>query len=274
MKPRSVAVASVALAALLGLLFWPTLNGLAASWLGDPYYSHGFLVPLVSGVLVWRRRAVFDEPRPDNAGLALIAAGLGLHLAALPWQLFVVSALGLIAVLAGVIWTFWGRAAVRRLAFPLLFLAAAIPLPWIERFSPPLEAFIAHTATLAVQRTGVAATNIGSQVSLAGTDFVVGAPCSGLRSLVSLVTLAILFGYIVRGPIWARAVLVAAALPAALLANLVRVTSLFWVAHAFGAGTGIDYYHTLSSPVLFVVAFGMLIALSWGLRCSEIRTDV
>ncbi len=162
----------------------------------------------------------------------------------------------------------------RQLAFPLLFLAVAIPLPWLERFSPFLEAAVARYATAWVRSVGVAAANAGSQVSLAGTTFVVGAPCSGLRSLVALVTLALLFGYMLRGPVWARALIVVAAIPAALLANLVRVASLFWVANVFGADAGMGYYHTLSSPVLFVIAFGLLIGLSYGLRCSEIRADL
>jgi exosortase len=262
------------MAALLGLLFWPTLTWLVASWLGNPYYSHGFLVPLIAGGLTWRRRDVLAMPQPDDAGLALIAAGLVAHLAALPWRLSVVSALSLVVVLAGLVWTFWGRVALRRLAFPLVFLAVAVPLPWIERVSPPLEAFVARYATQCARAVGVAATNVGAQISLTGTTFVVDAPCSGLQSLVALFTLALLFSYLVSGPAWARALLVVAALPAALLANLVRVTSLFWVADVFGAQAGLGYYHTLSSPVLFVVAFGLLIALSWGLRCSEIRPDI
>jgi exosortase len=259
---------------LTGVLFWPTLTWLVVSWLGNSYYSHGFLVPLIAGVLAWRRRDVLAVPQPEDAGLTLIAAGLVMHLVSLPWRLSVISALGLVILLAGLVWTFWGRVALRRLAFPLAFLTVAIPLPWIERFSPPLEALVARYATLCVRAVGVAATNVGSQVSLTGTTFVVGAPCSGLRSLVALVTLALLFGYVVRGPMWGRALLVTAAFPAAILANLVRVTSLFWVADVFGAEAGLGYYHTLSSPVLFVVAFGLLIGLSWGLRCSEIRTDI
>jgi len=267
-------VGAVLTAGLLGLVFWPTLTWLVASWLGNPYYSHGFLVPLVAAALVWRRRSALVAPRPDNAGLVLVAAGLAVHLASLPWRLSLVSALGLVAVLAGLVWTFWGRDALGRLVFPLAFLVVAIPVPWIERFSPFLEAFVARYATLAARAAGIAATNTGSQVSLAGTTFVVGAPCSGLRSLVTLVTLAVLLSYIVRGPTWARALIVLAALPVALLANLIRVSSLFWVAGVFGPDAGLGYYHTLSSPVLFVTALGLLIGLSWGLRCSEIRTDI
>jgi exosortase len=256
---------------LLGLLFWPTLTWLVSSWLGNPYYSHGFLVPLIVGGLVWRQRNVLAKPQPNDAGLVLIVAGLAVYLAAVFWKLNVVSAYSLIVVLAGLIWMFWGSAVLRRLAFPLVFLAVAIPLPWIEQISPPLEAFVANYATQCAKAVGVAATNVGSQVNLTGTTFVVGAPCSGLQSLVALFTLTLLFSYLVNGPAWARVLLVIAALPAALLANLVRIFSLFWVADLFGVQAGFSYYHNLSSPVLFLIAFGLLIALSRCLHCSEIR---
>lgn len=261
---------------ILGLvmtLFLSTVRWLVHSWAVNPYYSHGFLVPIVSGFLVWRRREVLTKSRPHNVGLVLSAAGLAMHLAAIPWRIFPISALALIVTIAGLIITFYGPDTARRMAFPLAFLVTAIPLPFVERLSPPLEAFIARSATLSVRAIGVAANSFGSQVQLAGSAFVVGAPCSGLRSLVALITLTLLFAYVVRGPWWGRAALLLAAVPIALLANLVRVSSLFLVADTLGAEVGLQYYHSLASPVLFLIAFGLLILVSWSVGCSDIRSD-
>lgn len=261
---------------ILGLfvvLFLPTLRWLVHSWAVNPYYTHGFLVPAVSGFLVWRKRKALARPQPHNAGLVLSAVGLAMHLVALPWHIFPLSALAMIIATAGLMVTFYGLDIARRMAFPLAFLTLAIPLPVVERLSPPLEAFIARFATLGVQAVGVAASSFGSQVQLAGSAFVVGAPCSGLRSLVALITLTLLFAYVVQGPWGGKAALLLAAVPIALLANLVRVSSLFLVADTLGADAGLQYYHSLSSPVLFLVAFGLLIMVSRSVRCSEIRTD-
>ncbi len=266
-------LATVAVVVLIVALFAPTLQWLVLSWLGNPYYSHGFLIPLVSGWLIWRQRAALSHARAENIGLALAAFGVGLHLLALPGQWQVVSASALVITLVGLVWAFAGREVVRAWAFPLLFLLLMIPLPGIERLSPILEAFTATWAASAARWLGVAASNTGGQVSVGTQAFTVGAPCSGLRSLVALPTLAVLFAYSVQGPLWARGLIVLAALPIALLANLVRVSSIFWVAGALGAEAALGFFHTFSSPLLFLVAFALLLALGRLLRCTQFRAD-
>lgn len=257
---------------LVGAVFWPTLRWLVHSWLGNPYYSHGFLVPVIAGYLIWRRREVVVEPW--DAGLGVVLLGVGFHIASIPRHIYLLSAVGLIVVITGLALTFVGRRAVERWAFPLLFLGTMIPLPFVERLSPPLEVFVARYAALCVRPLGVAAQTIGSQVRLASAAFTVGAPCSGLRSIVALLTLTVLFAYIVRGPWWGKLALLVAALPIAVAANLMRVSSLFLVADNLGADAGLRYYHILSSPTLFLFAVGMLLLTSRGVRCHAIRHDI
>lgn len=265
-------VGITAVSVLVGVVFLPTLRWLVQSWLGNPYYSHGFLVPVIAGYLIWRQRDVVVEPW--DAGLVVVALGVGLHMASMPGRLHLLSAAGLIVVIIGLALTFVGRRAVKRWAFPLVFLSAMIPLPFVERFSPPLEAFVARYAALSVRPLGIAATTIGSQVRLASAAFTVGAPCSGLRSIVALLTLTVLFVHIVRGPWWGKAALLVAALPIAMAANLMRVSSLFFVAENLGSDAGLRYYHTLSSPTLFLVAVGMLLLTGRSVRCHVIRSDI
>jgi exosortase/archaeosortase family protein len=125
-----------------------------------------------------------------------------------------------------------------------------------------------------VQALGMPASNLGSQVRLAGGSFIIGAPCSGLRSIVSLFTLGVVFAYVVSGPLVGKIVLVAAAPFMAMIANLVRVASLLQVAHLFGPEVGMKYYHTLASPLLFLVAFILFIILGRILGCHELRQDI
>lgn len=258
--------------ALVGIVFLPTLRWLVRSWLGNPYYSHGFLVPVIAGYLIWRQRDVTVEPW--DAGLIVVTLGVALHIVSMPWQLHIVSSVGLLIVMVGLALTFVGRRAAKRWAFAFLFLGTAIPLPFVERFSPPLEAFVARYAAMCVRPLGVVATTIGSQVRLASAAFTVGAPCSGLRSIVALVTLTVLFVYVVRGPWWGKATLLVAALPIAIVANLMRVSSLFFIADNLGADAGLRYYHTFSSPMLFLFAVGMLLLTSRSVQCHAIRSDI
>ncbi len=259
--------------ALLVALFAPTVQWLALSWLGNPYYSHGALVVLVSGWLVWRRRGALTTARSENIGLALIALGIGAHLLALPLQMAVVSAVALVVTLVGVVWAFAGRGVVRAWAFPLALLLLAVPLPGIERISPSLESFTAAYAAHGARLLGVGATSVGGQVSVGSQGFTIGAPCSGLRSLVALLTLAVLLAYSLRAPLWVRLILVVAALPIALLANLMRVSSIFWVADAFGGDAALGFFHTLSSPLLFLVALALLLALGRLLGVNQVRPE-
>jgi len=225
LSKREIALA-MAVVGLTAIVFFPTLRWLVASWSSNPYYSHGFLVPLLSAYFAWRKRDALKHRRPNNPGLAILALGLAMHLLAFPWQAHLVSALFLVVVLAGLLLYFYGLETVRLMLFPLSFLLLIIPLPFVERLAPLLEAFVSRYATLMVQALGTPADNLGSQVRLANGAFIIGAPCSGLRSIVSLSTLAVLFAYVFSGPLLGKIVLVLAAPFIAMIANLVRVASL------------------------------------------------
>jgi len=261
---------------LVILLFSSTFSWLVYNWLNNSYYSHGFLVPLVSAFFFWRKREVFapENRHPSSLGLVVLAVSLVGFLAAQIWQAHHVSAMAFILLLAGLALYFLGKEATLRLAFPLAFLLFMVPLPFINRLSPTLEAFTASLSTSVVSLLGIPAVNQGSQIRLPDSSFVVGAACSGLNSTVALATLVVIFVYIVEGTNLAKAVLLAMAVPIALAANLFRVSSLLVIAHFFGAEAGMKYFHDYSSPVLFLLAFGLLILVSRVVGCSEIRRDI
>ena len=269
-------VGGVIILVLVTLLFWSTFVWLVYNWLNNSYYSHGFLVPFISGFFLWRRREAFarDSREPSNLGLLVVGASLVGFLVAQVWQAYHVSAVAFIVLLGGLALYTLGEKATRRIAFPLAFLFFMIPLPFINRLSPALESFTATISTAVVSLLGIPAANQGSQIQLPGSSFVVGAACSGLNSVVALATLVVVFVYILDGSYRAKAVLLAMAVPVALVANLVRVSSLLVIAHFFGAEVGMRYFHDYSSPVLFLLAFVLLILVGRLVGCSEIRRDI
>jgi exosortase len=272
---RDIAGGAVILGLVI-LLFSSTLTWLAYNWLNNSYYSHGFLVPLISGFFLWRRREAFarDKREPSNLGLLALGVGLVGFLVAQVWQAYHVSAFSLVVLLAGLALYFLGEQATRLIAFPLAFLLFMIPLPFINRLSPALEALTATTSTSVVSLLGIPAVNQGSQIQLQNSSFVVGAACSGLNSVVALATLVVIFVYILEGSYRAKAILIVMAIPIALVANIIRVSSLLGIAHFFGAEVGMRYFHDYSSPVLFLLAFALLILGSRLVGCSEIRRDI
>ncbi len=261
--------------ALTVVLFLPTLRWLVLSWLNDPYYSHGLLIPFISAFFAWRAwreqgaRVVTTETqraqRNSVYALSLIGAGVLLHLYALPRRAYPLSATALIIVLTGIVWHQRGLYSLRIFAFPLALLFLMIPLPLAEYLAPRFEAATATAATRFVQLLGIPAQQTGAQISLPGaSEFVIGAPCSGLRSQLALLTLMIIFIYVIEGAWQGKIILLAAAIPIAFVANIIRVALLLIIAHVFSAELAMRYFHTLASPVLFLLSFGLLIGLARG----------
>ncbi|MBN1890268.1 MAG: exosortase [Thermoflexales bacterium] len=270
------AVAYGLVAGLASLLFYPALAWLAHSWLSNPYYGHGFLLPPLAAFLAWQNcKRVAAEPRQGlaRAGLALTLASLAAALWAMYWQDYFAACLVLLALLAAVLLYLEGWRRLRHWLFPLFFLALMVPLPCVDMASPWFEAFTARWAAAAARLVGIPAVQQGSQLVLPGTSFVVGAPCSGLRSLVAMVTVAVGWIYVVDGRPAAKALMLAAVVPLVALANVLRIAILLGVAAGLGQAAALSYYHDWSSPLLFMVALGLLLGLGKVLGCSRIRDD-
>lgn len=279
MTERTRKAASAALIGVLLLaLFYPALRWLVGEWLGNDYYSHGPLVPLISAFFAWRlwTRWPAEQRRVATAPAGLVPAGVGLavYLYALTQAAYFVATLALLAVLAGVIWYLLGPAALRRLAFPLAFLVFMIPLPFVEPLSVPLAQITGAISAAVVRLFGVSITVNGAQVSLPNAQLVVGAQCSGLRSIVTLLTLVGLVVFVVEGPWWSKALLALSSIPIAALGNVLRVSSLLGVANVWGADTAFQYYHDYSGIVFFASAVVLLILFSRWFGCREIREDI
>lgn len=276
---RNTRIAAVAVIAFLLLaLFFPALRWLTGEWLGNDYYSHGPLVPIISALVAWRlwRSWPSDKRRfePSNLGLIPALAGLLIYLFALTQRAYFIASLAMILTLAGLVWTLLGTATLKRMAFPLLFLVFMVPLPFIEPFSVPLAQLTGAISGGVVRLCGVPIQVNGAQVTLPNANLIVGAQCSGLRSIVTLMTLVGLIIFIVQGPWQSKVLLALSAVVIAAFGNVLRVTSLLGVAYIWGADAGFKYYHDYSGIVFFLSAFALLLLFTRLLGCREIREDI
>ncbi len=262
--------------AVMLLLFLPTWLWLGEAWLSNPYYSHGPLVLVLAIYLAWVQRKAFfaQTPAPNSLGFLLVIVALGVHLWAIVWRAYYISALMIPLTLAGLVLALFGWRNVRVVAFPLAFLILMVPLPLAERLGPPLESWATMSAVALAQWFGVAARNAGAQVYLPNSSFTVGIPCGGLRSLIAIITLTTLFAYILDARAWARAVIFFAAIPIALAANTLRLALLFAIANAWGADAALNYFHDWSSPVLFAGACALTLVLARLLGAWQVRWEV
>jgi exosortase len=252
---------------LLTALFAPALSWLLRSWLVHPYYSHGVLMPAVAVWFALRARGELLADPPDDAGYAVVAAGLVAHLAALRWAAHPLSIGALLIVLLGLSILAGGRRALRAAALPVALLGLAIPAPFIERLAPPLAGAAARGAVLAAGSVGAGAVQVGAQLVVGGGAFTVGAPCSGLRSIIALATLAVIIAGVAEGPRRSRLALVALALPLAFLVNWLRLTGFVWLADVRGAAPALGMYHAMASPLLFATAALALLAAGGAIGC-------
>ncbi len=265
---------------LFVLLTGPIWRWLWGEWMQNDYYSHGVLVAGVAGFLAWRRlalrrRAGLPIPQtPDNRGLILLAGGLLAYLWFYQDRAFFLAAFAMIGVLAGAIWTLGGLGLLRLLVFPVGYLALMVPLPFIERATLPLALWTGLCSGTVVQWLGLDVLVNGASVTLPNADLVVGAQCSGINSLMALTALMVLVAYVVQGPMWGKALLVALSVPLALLGNILRVANLIVVARFFGVDAAFTFYHDLSGPLFFGIVLLLLFPLTRAVKCSELRLDV
>lgn len=270
-------IAYAIIGGLLMLLLYPALVWLVRSWLSNPYYTHGFLVPLLAALLAWRQwRHLAAEPRRSEPwiGLPVTAASLMGVVWAMGWQNYVVAVLAVVSLSIGILLYLEGWGRLRHWLFPLLFLAFMVPLPFVDLVSPWFESFTTRSAATLARLVGIAVVPQGGELSLPGTTLVVGAPCSGLRSLVAMVTMAVGWIYLVEGRPAAKALLLAAVVPLVMLSNVLRIAILLAVARFLGREPALTYYHDWSSPVLFLMAVGLMLILGKVLGCWRVRDDI
>ncbi|MBN1455701.1 MAG: exosortase/archaeosortase family protein [Methanomicrobia archaeon] len=254
---------------ILAILYYRIFSWLASAWLHDPYYSHGFLVLLVSGFFAWHALRAFEpsedrDPTPYQKGLIVFAAGLLIYAIGFITIFPFLMALSFLFTLSGLILFFYGKPVMRALLFPIAYLIFAIPLPseFLDLLGYQLQALSARYPTALLGLLGIPVARVGAEIHLADAAFTIGLPCSGMNSLIALLALAALFIYLLQCPWYRKLALLCSAVPIAIFANITRVTALLLIAYRYGAETATGFYHTLFSPLLFIIAFICLIALS------------
>lgn len=275
---RSLALPALAFA-VFALLTWPVWRWLWSEWMGNDYYSHGILIAPVALFLAYQRfrhdpALTWEMVSGSNMGLVLVGISLAVYLVFLGNKAYYAAAFAMIGLIAGMVWTFGGSGVLRKMVFPIAYLAFMVPLPIIERATYPLAIFTGVCSTGLTRFLGLDITVVGNAVSLPGTDLVIGAQCSGINSMIALTALAALAAYLLAGPLPGRIALVAMAIPLAMLGNILRVASLLFVADGFGAETAFMFYHNYSGPAFFIVSLGLMLPLSRAFHCSSLRSEV
>jgi exosortase len=258
-----------AIAALVGsfvLLYWGVLQKLVHDWATDDNYSHGFVVVPVALYFVWERRARLAAlpVRPSWIGLLIVAAGIGLLLAGLLGAELFVSRVSMLGVLVGTIIFVWGWQHLGALAFPCAFLLLMIPIPAIifNQIAFPLQLLASRAGETILSAAGIPVLREGNVIILANTTLEVAEACSGIRSLVSLFTLGLVYGYLIDRRVGVRALLAIATIPVAIVTNALRVAGTGIAAHYYGARAAEGLIHETAGFLVFAAAFALFFVVA------------
>ena len=252
----------IVLAALLLLLYRHILIQLVQDWWNDPDFSHGFVVPLFSLFLLYRNRdrLLATPEKPSWIGVLVTAAGLGTLIVGVMGAELFLSRVSGIMILAGIILTFWGWQRLRVTAFPLLFLLFAIPIPTIlyNQITFPLQLLASQLAAALLPLFQVPVFREGNVINLPAMPLEVAEACSGIRSLLSLGTLAVIYGYFLEKSIPKRIILALASVPIAVAANAARIVGTGVCVQYWDPNKAMGFFHEFSGWVIFLFSVVIL----------------
>ncbi len=250
------------LGVLLVVLYHRVFMKLAYDWYTLTDYSHGPLVPLFSVFLLWEKRKVLSNipVKQTWAGVPLIVFSLVvLILGTYGVELFT-TRISFVMLLAGIIWTLLGKAMLRAVAFPLMVLILAIPIPAIvfNQITFPLQLLASRIASEILPVLGVPTVHEGNIIELPIMKLEVAEACSGIRSLMSLFTLAVFYGYFLERTTTRRVILALASIPIAVTANVARIVGTGLCVQYWDPDKALGFFHEFSGWVIFVVSLGCL----------------
>jgi exosortase len=253
------------LAALSLWLYWPTLARLVGQWWHDPNFSHGFFVPLFSAFVLWQERDRLSrvESEPSWSGLAIMLFAVVLLMVGQMGAELFLARFSLLVLLAGIVILFRGWNLFRAVFFPWAFLLLMIPIPNIlfNQITFPLQLLASKVAAAVLPLFGVPLLREGNVINLPAMSLEVAEACSGIRSLMSLITLAIIYGYLAERRLWVRWLLAVAAVPIAVVANSVRIIGTGLLVQYWDPEKAEGYFHASWGWIIFVLSLLMLYAL-------------
>ncbi|MAI80273.1 MAG: exosortase [Deltaproteobacteria bacterium] len=249
---------------LLTVVYLPILQAMVNHWQVVPDYSHGFLIaPLALYFAYEKKYYLTAAPVESNWwGLAFMAIGLLTLAAGQLGGLLTPLRASYIITLMGIVLFFLGREVFKLLLFPMAFLFLMVPLPQsvVNLIAFPLQLVAAQWAVDALQMLKIPVLLEGNIIHMAHSDLFVAEACSGLRSLMALLTLGIVFAHFFRpGKPIQQIFLVASTIPIAVVINSLRVALTGLLAHHFGQQAATGFIHEFQGMITFTVAFLVLL---------------
>jgi len=252
----------ILIASLLILVYLPTLIDLVTDWASDGNYSHGFLVPIISGYLIWRKRKELAELEKSTSrlGLAIVVIGMILFVLGNGASEYFTVRFSLVVTIFGLVLYLYGKRIIHNTWFEILFLFFMIPIPYVIYFSAtfPMQLLASKVTVSALNFIGMSVVRQGNIIHLPNQSLEVAEACSGMRSLISLLALGAIYAYLSQKKLSAKIVLFLSTIPIAVLGNIFRVFLTAIIVYTSETNVTEGAAHFLMGASVFVVAFILL----------------
>ena len=245
----------------------------------DSYYSHGFIVPFVSGFFIWLKREELNAEKAEYSrfGLILIILAAIVHVLGIILYVYSISGFSIFILIFGVTLFLFGWKISSIIFFPLVFFIFMFPMPLaiISAISFPMKMLVAKAGVEIVRLLGIPVFREGFNISIPAGDLLVGNPCSGLRSLIAFLALGSVFAYMSSMSHVKKWVLFFLTVPIAIFSNMVRVPILILISHYWGleAASTDSIWHDASGVFVFVIGLIMLFYSGRILEWKQLETD-
>ncbi len=225
----------------------------------ESYYSHGFIIPFVSGYLIWQKREELGKASLEKSwlGFYLILFSILLHISGTILYIFSLSGFSIFLLIFGITLFLFGKNITKIIFFPLFYLILMFPLPMalIGAISFPMKILVAKGGAEIISILGIPISREGFYITIPAGTLLVGNPCSGLRSLIAFIALGAILAYLSRISIIKKYLLCFLSLPIAILSNIIRVSILILISHFWGlsAAAPDSFWHGASGVFVFII---------------------
>ena len=258
------------------LLYYKNFIWLGSKWLNDPNYSHGPLIPLISIYIGWLKKDTISKIKGRDGsilGITIIFIAIIIQIISIRAQVNLTSSYSFILIIYGIILTYYGKDIAKEFLFPIVYLFFMVPffgVFFLNRISNMLKLFSAYLSAKIIYSLGIPVFREGVILNFSTGSIEVADPCSGIRSILSLLALGTIFAYFTKISVVKKIILVISAIPLAVLGNLVRILFTGIMTNN-GINATKGFIHTLSGLLVFLVALLGLVWLRNILKCKKER---
>ncbi|MCC6219921.1 MAG: exosortase/archaeosortase family protein [Deltaproteobacteria bacterium] len=270
-RPLPKYLGLLALAILFLQLYLPTLTEIALICLRDDNYSHGLLLPFLSIWIICNARLKINaltssrelEDKPTTipiSGIFLLLAGLAVFIFGRQTQLLFLLWLSFFPTLIGTLYLILGRDVARLLAPAICINFLAKPLPDIlaQRIFNSSQTLAARASAVVLDVSGVPVFLKGNVIAIPGMDLLVEEACSGMRSVLALITVAIVIIVLKNARHITKLITLLLAVLLAVIFNIVRVAGTGLMAYFVSPSIAQGFLHSFSGAIAFLLGFAVL----------------